>query len=346
MPAKPSLAPMDYIERLYAENQPALAFQCKTEVEWKDWRRKLKTRFSQLLGGVDEPRCDLAPVVSKRRKMDGYTRERVVFQSRPGLTVPAWVLIPEGAKGPMPSMVCVAGHGPGKDDIVGIADDGSQRIEYDGYQRDLAIQAVRRGFLVIVPEMFGFGERRDAQDIAKGRGNSSCRRASLAGMLLGRTVPGIRVYDVVRTIDYLETRPECDRRRIGCMGISGGGTVTTFASAVEERISAALISGYLSYWKDSIMPIYHCEDNYVPGVLQYAEMADIACLIAPRPVFFECGTQDDIFPIKSARAAFKHIKAAYDVLGVAHRCELEVFEGEHQFWGVKGFPFMERWLKG
>ena len=78
MPAKPSLAPMDYIEGLYAENQPALAFQCKTEAEWKDWRRKLKTRFSQLLGGLDEPRCDLAPVVSKRRKMNGYTRERVV----------------------------------------------------------------------------------------------------------------------------------------------------------------------------------------------------------------------------------------------------------------------------
>jgi len=193
--------------------------------------------------------------------------------------------------------------------------------------------------------MFSFGERRDKEDVDKGRGNSSCRKPSMAGMLLGRTVPGIRVYDVMRCIDYLHTRPECDAGRIGCMGISGGGTITTFASAVDERISAVLISGYLSYWKDSIMPLLHCEDNYVPGILQYAEMPDIATLIAPRPVFFENGTEDTIFPIKSARKAFKQIKAAYDVLGNAHRCDMQVFEGDHQFCGQRGFPFLERWLR-
>lgn len=343
---KRALKPMDYMWDLYEQNQPNLAFDCKGEQEWKSWRRRLKRRFSELLGGLDEPRCNLQPKVSKRKKMQGYTREHVVFQSRANLTVAAWVLLPEGLDEPAPGMVCLQGHGPGKDDIIGIDDEGAQRADYGGYQKDFAIQAVRRGYVVIAPDMFSFGERRDKEDVNRGRGASSCRKPSMAGILLGRTVPGIRVYDVMRCIDYLETRPECNSKRVGCMGISGGGTITTFAAAVEERIQAALISGYLSYWKDSIISVLHCEDNYVPGVLQHAEMPDIACLIAPRPVFFENGTKDSIFPIKSARKAFKHIKSAYDALGYAHRCEMQVFDGEHQFCGEKGFPFMDRWLKG
>jgi len=345
-PVKRVMRPMDYIWSLYDANEPALAFDCKNEAEWKKWRLKLKRKFTDLLGGLDEPKCDLAPKVSKRKKLDGYTREHVVFQSRENLSVAAWVLVPEGAEGPQPAMICLQGHGPGKDQIVGINDDGTQRTEYGEYQKDFAIQAVRRGYVVIAPDMISFGERRDKADVEKGKGASSCRKPSMAGMLLGHTVPGMRVYDVSRCIDYLETRPDVNSKRIGCMGISGGGTITTFAAAVEERIQASLISGYLSYWRDSIMDIQHCEDNYVPNALQYAEMPDIACLIAPRPVFFENGTQDTIFPIKSARKAYKYIKAAYDVLGVAHRCEMQVFEGEHQFCGEKGFPFMDRWLKG
>jgi dienelactone hydrolase len=347
MPAdapRPVLAPMQYMNALYTQTTPALAFTARSEDDWKSWRRKLRTRFAELLGGLDEPRCDLAPKVSKRKKLDGYTREHVILQTRPGLALAAWVLSPHGLPAPRPTLICLQGHGAGKDEIVGLNDDGTQRDDLGGYQKDFALQAVRRGYMVIAPDMFSFGERRDPEEIAAGKGSSSCRRPSLAGMMLGVTVPGLRVYDVMRCVDYLETRPECDRKHIGCMGISGGGTITTFATALEDRIQAAFISGYLSYWKDSVFNILHCEDNYVPGILQIAEMPDIATLIAPRPVFFENGTQDSIFPLKSARAAFKAIRAAYDVLGVEHRAGMQVFEGEHQFCGDKGFPFLDRWL--
>lgn len=345
---------MDYVRQLYADYPPSLAWNCTSEDEWKQWRRKLKTKVVDLLGGLEEPRCDLQPQVSKRTRMDGYTRERVVFQSRENLSIPAWVLIPERQESPsaagtpqrLPAMICLHGHGPGKDDIVGINDDGTQRTEYAGYEQDFAIQAVRHGFFVIAPDMYGFGERRDRIEQMQTKDTSSCRQPSMVGILMGRTVTGIRTYDVMRCVDYLLTRPEVNEKRIGLMGISGGGQVTTFAAAVDERISAALISGYLAYWKDSIISIHHCPDNYVPSLLQYAEMPDIACLIAPRPVFFENGTRDGIFPLKSARAAFRSVKSAYGVLGVEHRCEMEVFEGEHSFWGKKGFPFLERWLKG
>lgn len=340
------LQPMPYMWATYDATEQSLAFKATDKREWQAWRRKLRRTFLELLGvDEDEPRCELEPTVNRRKRMEGYRRERVVFQSRPNLSVAAWVLIPDELTGPAPTMICLQGHGAGKDDIVGFDDEGQPRAEYGGYQNDFAIQAVRRGFLVIAPDMFSFGERRDPADVKQGRRTSSCRMPSMAGILLGRTVPGIRVYDVMRCIDYLETRPECDPKRIGCMGISGGGTITTFATAVEERIQAALISGYLAHWRDSIMPMRHCEDNYVPGILQYAEMPDIATLIAPRPVFFENGTKDTIFPIKSARAAYRKVKAAYDLLGVPERCGMQVFEGPHEFCGEQGFPFLERWLK-
>ncbi len=342
--AKRHLQPMQYMWELYDATAPSMTFAASSEEEWRAWRRRLKAKFRKLMGGLDQPRCELRPSVSRREQMDGYTREHVVFQSRPNLTVAAWVLVPDGCTGPTPTMVCLQGHGPGKDDIIGIDDEGKQRREYGGYQKDFAVQAAHRGFVVIAPDMFSFGECRDPVDAAKGRGASSCQRPSMAGILMGQTVPGIRVYDVTRCIDYLETRPECDRKRIGCMGISGGGTITTFAAAVEERIHAALISGYLSHWRHSIMPLHHCEDNYVPGVLQFAEMPDIATLIAPRPVFFENGTEDNIFPIKSARSAYRKIKAAYRMLGLADHCGMQIFNGPHQFCGEKGFPFLEKWL--
>jgi hypothetical protein len=113
-----------------------------------------------------------------------------------------------------------------------------------------------------------------------------------------------RVYDVMRTVDWIQTRRELDAARVGSMGISGGGTCTLFAAALEPRIRAAMVSGYLNTFRDSILSLSHCMDNYVPGILNWAEMYDIAGLIAPRPLFAESGERDSIFPVEASRASF------------------------------------------
>ena len=128
---------------------------------------------------------------------------------------------------------------------------------------------------------------------------------------------GWRVYDVMRTIDWIETRSELDAKRVGCMGISGGGTCTTFSAALEPRIKAAMISGYLNTFRDSVMSISHCIDNYVPGILNWAEMYDVAGLIAPRPLFVESGEKDNIFPIAASNASFERVKKVYQVFDAA-----------------------------
>lgn len=354
-------SPMHFIDELYKRNQPQLAFNAETVAEWKTWRRKLKSKVLELLGGMDDPRCDLQPRVLERKQMDGYTREKVVYSSRPEMLVPAYILIPDEsvgvasrvstprATGPaercFPAVVCASGHGHGKDDIVGLDEQGHQRTSGSSYQNDFAIQMVKRGFIAIAPEHAGFGERRDWCDIEKGLG-ASCQQHSLAAMLFGRTNSGIRVYDVMRCLDYLETRPEVDKKRLGCLGISGGGLVTLFSAAVDERIQACLVSGYTNLFRDCIIPIGHCVDNYIPNILCYAEISDIAALAAPRAFFAESGSRDPIFPVKATRESFARIKQTYDLLGIPEKCGLHIFNDEHVFNGTKGIPFLEKWLKG
>jgi predicted peptidase len=163
-------------------------------------------------------------------------------------------------------------------------------------------------------------------------------------LMVGQTLIGWRVWDVMRTIDYIATRPELDANRVGCMGISGGGTATLFASALEPRIRVAMVSGYLNTFRDSIGSLAHCVDNYVPGILNWAEMHDIAGLVAPRPLFIESGEKDNIFPIASSVESFKHVQAIYRVFGAGNRLEQEVFPDEHVFWGRRGIPFLVRHL--
>jgi hypothetical protein len=104
------------------------------------------------------------------------------------------------------------------------------------------------------------------------------------------------------------------------------------------------VSGYLNTFRDSIGSLAHCIDNYVPGILNWAEMHDVAGLIAPRPLFVESGEKDDIFPIQASIASFNHVREIYDVFQAGVGIEQEVFPGEHSFWGKRGIPFLTRHL--
>jgi dienelactone hydrolase len=194
-------------------------------------------------------------------------------------------------------------------------------------------------------EPMAFGCRRDPLTRKKGGlKGSACQPVAGAALLFGQTMIGWRVWDVMRTIDWIETRKELDTKRVGCMGISGGGTCTTFSAALEPRIKVAMVSGYLNIFRDCILSLSHCMDNYVPGILKYAEMYDVAGLIAPRPLFVESGEKDEIFPIAASRESFARVRKVYDIFDAGAAVEQETFDGPHSFWGVKGIPFLARHL--
>jgi dienelactone hydrolase len=338
--------PVAYTLDLYAAAPRRLRFEARTRSETEEWQKTLRSKLTELVGGFPMERQPLRPIRLETRTFPGYTREKVVFDSRPGVSVLAYLLLPETARRPGPAVICVPGHGRGVDDIVGIDDRGGERTDKAGYQHDFAIQVAEAGMTAVAIEPLAFGCRRDAITARKGLSTSACQPSAGGALLVGQTMIGWRVWDVMRTLDYLATRSELDSSRIGCMGISGGGTVTLFSTALDPRIRAALVSGYLNTFRDSIGSLSHCIDNYVPGILNWAEMHDLAGLIAPRPLFVESGERDNIFPIRASIASFNKVREVYGVFGALDHIEQEIFPDEHSFWGKRGIPFLARHLNG
>ena len=336
--------PVTFTRDLYAAAPRRLRFQARTRPQAEAWQKELRTKLTELVGGFPTERVPLRPITLETRTFGGYRREKIVFDSRTGMSVLAYVLLPDTAKTPTATVICVPGPGRGVDDIVGIDDKGGDRTDKSGYQHDFAIQVVEAGLAAVAIEPLGFGCRRDAITARRGLGTSACQPAAGGAMLVGETMIGWRVWDVMRTVDYISTRPELDAARIALMGISGGGTVTVFGTALEPRIRAAMVSGYLNTFERSIGSLSHCIDNYVPGILNWAEMYDVAGLIAPRPLFVESGERDNIFPIDASIDSFNRVREIYGVFGASDRIGQEVFPGEHAFWGKRGIPFLQHYL--
>lgn len=329
----------------YAATPRRLAFTARQRGDAVEWQGRLRAKITDLLGGFPTTRAPLRSATLEVRTFPGYRREKVVFDSAPGVTVLAYVISPAGAKTPTPTMICVPGHGRGVDDIVGIDEQGRDRTDKAGYQHDFALQVVEAGLAAVAIEPMGFGCRRDARNARRGLSQKACDPVAGGALLLGETLLGWRVWDVMRTIDFIATRPELDAGRVGCMGISGGGTVTLFSTALDPRLTVAMISGYLNTFSDSVGSLVHCIDNYVPGILHWAEMSDVAGLIAPRPLFVESGEKDDIFPVAASRESVARVRQIYDVFGAGAAIDHEVFPGEHSFFGARGIPFLARHLR-
>ncbi len=310
------------------------------------WRKQARAQLAEHLGPMPAERVPATPRLGRAVERKGYTRIPLTFETRRDLTAFGYFLIPEkaAANKKSPAVLCLPGHGYGVDDLVGIGPDGREHEHAEGYQYRFAVQCVERGYVVFALEMLGFGRRRDPAARRGGPSHSSCQPAAGAALLFGETMAGWRVWDAQRALDLLADRPEVDASRLGVMGISGGGTVAFYASALDERIKATVMSGSFCTFRDSILSVGHCMDNYVPGVLRWFEVADIAGLIAPRALFCECGTDDNIFPARGVRAALRDAERIYEAEGVRGQLGHAFFNGPHEFNGRAAFPWLAEHL--
>jgi dienelactone hydrolase len=322
--------------------RPHFSFTAQTLDEVKRWQRNLRRQFRNRLGGFPRGATPLRARTTSCTILDGYRREEIRFSSREGLHVFGYFLLPDKVTIPLPTLLCLHGHGPGVNPIVGLDPQGQPLAEPE-YQNSFALQAVQRGYAVLAIEILGFGRRREVPCLALPDA-SSCQTLSGTALMLGQTMAGWRVYDACRAIDYLETRAEVDRKRIGAMGISGGGLNALYLSALDTRVRATMVSGFLNTFRDSMLGVHHCIDNFVPGLLLDAEMSDIAGLIAPRALWCENGSDDPIFPARAFRQALREVRKIYRALGTMERCNGEVFEGDHRFHGIGAWSFLEKHL--
>ncbi|CAN5206051.1 alpha/beta hydrolase family protein [soil metagenome] len=329
----------------YDAVKPALSFSATNPAAAKQWQQRARRKLIERLGGFPATRVPLNAEIVETKDFGTYTREKIVFDTRYNLTALGYLLVPKGASGKLPAVVCVSGHGKGLADILGMNDDGSQRAERNvPYAKEYAVQCVEHGYVTFAVEQLGIGARRDDAARRAGPAQDSCRPAACAALLLGQSMGAWRVWDAMRAIDYLETRPEVDAKRIATMGASGGGTTSLFTGATDERVKLAMVSAYFNTFRDSIVSISHCPDNYVPGLLNDMEMYDLSGLVAPRFLFVESGRNDRIFPIAGSQFAAARATDIFAASGVPDHFGCAIHEGAHEFDGVAAFAFMKQWL--
>jgi dienelactone hydrolase len=318
--------PAHALWKRYSSGSAEYAFKAKNLSEARRWQKKTQAALSETVGFQNEPKVDPNPTLL----------ENVVM--------PVYILLPKQPPRPLPVVVALHGHGYGVKSIVGIGKDGTEREEPEGYQKDFAVALCRRGFAVAAPEISCFGERTtDFSYLDKELGQeapTTCQHTAALASHLGGSALGLRVQDNKRLIDYLQSRQEMDTSRLGVMGISGGGMLTFFTTALDERVKACVVSGYFCTFRDSILRMRHCQCNFVHGLSRFGEMSDIVGLVAPRPMLVEAGSLDPIFPIEAVKESVRKARNVWRVFGAEEQVETDYFEGKHQISGKRAYDFL------
>jgi len=290
-----------------------------------------------------ERRPALAPRTLWRRSHPLGSISKVTFRCERGADALAYVCIPESARPPYRFIICLQGHTSGAHQSIALSADERRPIRVEG-DRDFAIACMRHGFAALALEQRSFGQRSERRQRRKSFHNG-CEDAALRALMLGRTLLGERVYDVDRAIDYLTARRDVDLDQVGVMGNSGGGTVSIYAAALLPRIGFAMPSSSLCSFRESIMTIHHCTDNYVPALYDLADLGDILGLAAPKPIVVVGATNDPIFPYPGLRRAYAQLRRIYAAAGAEDRLGLYVGRRGHRFYAEPAFGALLRLLR-
>ncbi len=333
---------VDYIRKLTSELKPSMAYEKGMNVY--AWQREAKKKLEELLG-LPLGQCHGHFRITGEKVCEGYTQYDFTFQSEPGYYVPCALLAPDNAAGPLPVAICLQGHSTGMHISLGETKFPKDQELIDG-GRDFAVRAVKEGFYAIAMEQRYMGSCGGSES-----GSPACsgsvENASMPSLLLGRTAVGERVWDVMRLIDVIEEEltPYIDKDKIILMGNSGGGTVTFYASCMDERIALAMPSCAVCTYDDSIIAMNHCPCNYIPGIRRYFNMGDLGVLVAPRPFVLVCGEKDPIFPINGVKESFATIKSVYESMEKSENCRLVIGNGGHQFYPDDAWPVAKKLLE-
>ncbi len=331
-------SPSEYHRSLLQKTEREFAWRGQ---DFEPWQSALRSRLLDLLGGFPQKKEPLEVEEVEHERTDEYARIKLVFTAEECADVPAHLLVPARGKPPFPAMVCVQGHSTGMHLSVGEAKSDADAESIAG-DRDFALQAVRNGFVALAIEQRCFGEREERK--MPRTYDNRCVAATMHSLMLGRTLIGERVWDIMRGIDLLQEQPEVDADRIACLGNSGGGTATFFAACVERRIGLAVPSCYFCTFERSIMSIPHCVDNYVPGLLTVAEMGELAGLIAPRRLLVVAGQDDEIFPIDGVHKAFETAQSIFEAADCPENLRLVVGPAGHRFYADLAWPLIHQMM--
>jgi len=233
----------------------------------------------------------------------------------------------------------------------------------------IAAELARQGYVVVVIDMFYWGERRlllddDPADwrerpasITAERIKEFNARASQNEQLVGRTIyaagftwSGVMYWDDIRTVDYLLTRPEVDPKRIGCVGLSMGGLRACHLAALDERVKAAVVVGWMASFPAQLQA--HIRNTIghtklVPGLYRYLDYPDVASLALPSALLVINGSKDTLFELDGVNACFNKLAACYQKAGVPEKVRTRLYDTPHEFnaeMQTEAWAWLRKWL--
>jgi len=312
--------------------------QLKTPEQIAAYQKELREKFIEAVGGLPA-RTPLHPKVTGVVKRDGYRVEKIIFESRPEHYVTALLFVPTGTefRPPFPGVLVPCGH-------------SSQAKASEAYQTMGALLALN-GIAALVFDPIDQGERSQMPSALPALwGTTAHTMIGVGSILLGRNTAGFEIWDGIRAIDYLQSRPEIDPERIGCTGNSGGGTQTSYLMALDSRIKAAAPSCYITGFEALLATIgpQDAEQNIFAQLAFGMDHADYLVMQAPMPILI-CAATKDFFDIEGTWRCFRYAKRLYTRLGCPERISLLENDERHNYDRTQRegvVRWMARWLLG
>lgn len=344
------MLPDDLIVQLARNAKRRLRYTPEVLSRFEDWSSQVRAKLGELLRADLWPVAPLKVSVTGRESCDGFTRERIGFESESLFSGSAYLLIPDPFKRPVPAILCFHGHGgymAGKDMVVGVSETHPIAIECaEALNYGYGVQLAQAGYVTLCPDGFNFGERVFAKD--RWSEAHICNDYFRLLALYGYSTLGVTVGTNVRLVDYLLSRTDLCNGNVGCAGLSYGGIQAIFTMAIDERIQAGVVSGALHSMMDLEQTTPGegiCGAQLAPGLLEWFDLDDVAKSMAPRSVYYELMQQDGCFDFKRCRPVYEQVAEVYRALGVPERTALNTPNTDHRYSGENIPAFFERYLK-
>ena len=333
------------LTRSISQATPSMLFDGTTPDELRDWQRRFRTKLAELLGPIPE-RGELQLRYECETDCGSYVRHRIWYQTESEMLVPAYLLVPkdlsEGEK--RPGILCIHGHGSyGKDNVVGIRSSAARREEIEKYGYDFAHRFAEQGYVVLAPDLRGFGERRPNYPAPS---VDYCPRNYMCATLLGMTVVGMHLCDLGAALDVLQSLEIVDGEMLACAGLSLGGRMTMVLSAMDQRVKVAIPSGCMNLYQERYQAMVQCGAQLIPGLLVFGDTPEIFSLIAPRPMVIEIGVRDPVIPAEWCARGVERVQRAYKAAGASDNLHIHRFDAEHIFHGGVASEVLRRWREG
>lgn len=349
-----------FVEKLASRAFSPLAYTQPNFRQLDRWKRMARAKVLDLLH-YSPPKWPTKGRTLEKVDRGDHVMEKVQFNTSPHFRIPATVLVPKDApRRETPAVIALHDHSGfylwGKEKLVEDEDENPVLREfkqryYSG--RSIATDLVRQGYLVIVIDLMYWGERRmlldddpddfreRAKDLPVGRVGAFNVRSSQYEALVSRTLmsagltwPGLIFWDDLRTVDYLLTRPEVDRSRIGSIGFSLGGIRSCYLGALDDRVKTSVVAGWMTSIPFQLKSDIKFSIGYsmlVPGLHRYLDYPDIAAMNAPKPLLVMTGKDDGIFNSKGVLEGYQKLKKSYEKAGYSDKLVMREFDAGHVF---------------